>query len=519
MEEEREHFYKRVTELLGAEGVVLDESSLYDVVQNTLGVSRTVTGISYPSNLEDVRAIVKLAQEYRVPLYPISRGKNIGYGEKAPVQNGCCLLSLERMRAIRDFDPVAGEVTIEPGVSQLDLYRFLQEQGDTYFADMTGAPADASIVGNILEGGFGHTPYGEHRKYIADIEVVLGTGDVLHAGDFPNLGPNLASLFVQSNFGVVTALRLPLLLVSEHVEMYVISFSSSEKFFASIEPLRRLRQQGVIQGSLHIANAMRSFISTQLFPKDLDAEYVMTEEDCVERMKNPFVEVGRWTAMGALYGSPYLVREYKRALRDSLPRGVHVRFFTQKKITLLMRLLRLAFIFPANLKTKLIGSLSALEHLFGLTLGIPTDEPTKNIFWRSKDFRDLGMIWHSPVIRATESEVKRLLETAEPVFDAYRFEMPLTFTMIDHEHFICVFNINFDKSNTDALERAHQAHAAFSVALKKAGIGLYRLGALDSDVFSIPDERKSVLLAFKKALDPMNIISPGRYGLDLHKHE
>ncbi|MDN2930743.1 FAD-binding protein, partial [Campylobacter coli] len=33
-----------------------------------------------PKNVEEVQAIVKLANEFKIPLFPISTGKNLGYG-------------------------------------------------------------------------------------------------------------------------------------------------------------------------------------------------------------------------------------------------------------------------------------------------------------------------------------------------------------------------------------------------------------------------------------------------------
>lgn len=37
-----------------------------------------------PSSAEEVQAIVRLANQYKTPLWPVSRGKNLGYGQAAP---------------------------------------------------------------------------------------------------------------------------------------------------------------------------------------------------------------------------------------------------------------------------------------------------------------------------------------------------------------------------------------------------------------------------------------------------
>ena len=53
-----------------------------------------------PQSTEEVRAVVRIANELAVPLWPISRGKNFGYGGAAPVLGGSVILDLTRMNRI-----------------------------------------------------------------------------------------------------------------------------------------------------------------------------------------------------------------------------------------------------------------------------------------------------------------------------------------------------------------------------------------------------------------------------------
>ncbi len=508
-------FFEEAVTALGGEAVTQDTEALEDVKKNTLGIERAVVGIVYPNTVLEVEKIVALANEYAVPLYPISRGKNIGYGEKLPAKAGCCVVSLERMQTIRDFDALAGEITVEPGVTQGQLSEFLENNHIGYFADVTGAPRDASIVGNILDGGFGHSPYGEHRRHIADIEVVLGNGTVLTTGDFPSLGPNLAYLFVQSNFGIVTAVRVPLLRIPPHIETFTISFPTQAELMAAVEPLRLLRQQGIIQGSLHIANATRTYMSVYAFPTDVLKSQRLTDDDCIARMKNPFVRIGTWTAIGSLYGNRELTEIYKKQIVAHLPRGAQAKFFTQAKIKTFKAAVKNGLFFSKKYQTLLAKSLESLEHLEGLTRGVPTDAPTENILWRSERFESLGVIWHSPVIRATKEDISKLLSIAEPLFKKYNYEMPLTLTMIDHEHLIGIFNINFDKTDEKAVSTAHTAYQELAEACKAAGISIYRMTVLNQDHYEPPVARFVAITELKRAWDPNNIIAPGRYGIDL----
>ena len=99
---------------------------------------------------------------FGVPVYPISSGKNWGYGSRVPAADGCILLDLGRMNRIVDFNEELAYVTVEPGVTQAQLYAFLRERGSNLWVDATGASPECSLIGNAVERGFGHTPYGDH---------------------------------------------------------------------------------------------------------------------------------------------------------------------------------------------------------------------------------------------------------------------------------------------------------------------------------------------------------------------
>ena len=100
--------------------------------------------------------------------------------------------------------------------------------------DATGAGLDASLVGNTLDRGFGHTPYGDHSATACGMEIVLADGSVLNTGysHIENakakycyrygIGPFLDGLFQQSNYGIVT--KIGLWLMPEpvsHTSMYM----------------------------------------------------------------------------------------------------------------------------------------------------------------------------------------------------------------------------------------------------------------------------------------------------------
>lgn len=115
-----------------------------------------------PSLTKEVQTIVKWANKYKIPLYPISIGRNLGYGGSAPRVRGSVILDLgSRMNSILDFDGRNGSILLEPGVSYFALYDFVKKSGYPLMIDVPDI-GGGSVIGNALDRGVGYTPYGDH---------------------------------------------------------------------------------------------------------------------------------------------------------------------------------------------------------------------------------------------------------------------------------------------------------------------------------------------------------------------
>ena len=105
-----------------------------------------------PSSVEEVQAVVRIANRHKIPLYPISTGKNLGYGGSAPVYSGSVVLDLKRMNRVLEVDEKQAYCVVEPGVSYFDLYRHLQERKIKLWPDVPD-PGWGSVMGNALDRG------------------------------------------------------------------------------------------------------------------------------------------------------------------------------------------------------------------------------------------------------------------------------------------------------------------------------------------------------------------------------
>jgi 4-cresol dehydrogenase (hydroxylating) flavoprotein subunit len=202
--------------VLGPGRVRFDEGTRQRYARTT-GLQRIMPiGVLYPQSTRDVVEIVRIANRLKVAVYPISCGKNWGYGDASPTSEGQLILDLGGMNAICELNVERAFVVVEPGVSQGQLAEYLTNSRSGLWMDATGAGPNASLIGNILERGFGHTRYGDHFQTCCGLEVVLADGSVIHTGfgHFENakahreykygIGPVLDGLFSQSNFGIVT---------------------------------------------------------------------------------------------------------------------------------------------------------------------------------------------------------------------------------------------------------------------------------------------------------------------------
>ncbi len=182
-----------------------------------------------PDRVEQVQAIVRVANQHKIPLYAISTGKNFAYGGPAPNVRGSVTVDLKRMNRILEVDDKRHFALVEPGVSYIDLYRHIQDHGLKVWID-TPDPGWGSLIGNALDHGIGYTLgfYRDHFGAHCGMEVVLPNGELMRTGmgamstaktwqEYRHgYGPDPAGLFGQGNFGIVTKMGFRLMPQPEH---------------------------------------------------------------------------------------------------------------------------------------------------------------------------------------------------------------------------------------------------------------------------------------------------------------
>ena len=170
-----------------------------------------------PAKVEEVQQVVRIANKYGVPLYPISTGRNLTYGGSAPTLRGSVVVDLKRMNRIIEVDEKRHFAVVEPGVSYFDLYKHIKDRNLKLMLDVPD-PGWGSPMGNSLDHGVGYgpAPYRDHFWTHCGMEVVTPEGDLIRTGmgavpgsdtwqDYHyGAGATVDGLFAQSNFGIVT---------------------------------------------------------------------------------------------------------------------------------------------------------------------------------------------------------------------------------------------------------------------------------------------------------------------------
>src|SRR6202034_3008763 len=134
-----------------------------------------------PGEVEQVQAVVKIANLHKIPLWTISTGKNLGYGGSAPLLGGSVVLDLKRMDRILEVNDKNHYALVETGGSYFDLYLYIRDRGWKVWID----PADpgwGSLIGNAVDRGGGRTPMRDHFDAVCGMEVVLPDGELLRTG-------------------------------------------------------------------------------------------------------------------------------------------------------------------------------------------------------------------------------------------------------------------------------------------------------------------------------------------------
>ncbi|KAE8330281.1 hypothetical protein BDV39DRAFT_202086 [Aspergillus sergii] len=514
----RDEFMRALSELravLGDENVEFNDKPLDDGwyiehpnthdAFNLLDPEDTVSSAAvYPGSTEDVQEIVRWANKFRIPIFPISIGRNLGYGGAAPRVRGSVVVDLgRRMNRILDIDPDSCTCLVEPGVTFYALYEELQRRGFKHLWIDVPDLGGGSVVGNTLDRGVGYTPYGDHYAMHSGMEVVLPQGELIRTGmgalpknntwqAFPyGFGPYYDGIFTQSNFGIVTKMGMALMPNPGGHESFMYTFAREEDLPQIVETIRPLRIANILENVAQLKHVIQEVAA---LGKQRSAWVQSGEslDDTIRRVAKglPCGDC-TWIYYGTCYGPPEL----------------------------------------RNPKLKLIHE--AFTKISGARKIDPKDLPREHYFWSRDricsgvpDIQELNWlnwvpngahVFFSPICPIRGPDATRLLALAKKWHGKYNLDCFPAFCVGLREMHL-IINVVYDRGSVESRQSAYQCMRGMIREAAEYGYGEYRTHLLFQDqVSQTYNWNDGALMSLsntvKDCLDPNGILSPGRQGI------
>lgn len=456
-------------------------------------------GAVAPTTTEQVQAIVRIASEHQVSLWPISRGKNLGYGTAAPVVSGSIVVDLSRMRRI-EIDVENGTALLEPGVGFYDLYDYLQTHNIPLWLSVPGN-SWGSVIGNALDRGLGYTPYGDHTRNLCGLEAVLPDGDVVRTGmgAIPGaptwnlhrygFGPAWDQLFVQSNFGIVTRAGLWLMPQPECVLGLDVEMDHVEDLGPLIDTLAPLRREGVLQQSPSIGNWFRAVNILTTRQQWTDRPGALSDEVIAAIRKH--YSLGWWGVSLRVYGRETVARANFAILDQAI------------------KALR-----PMSLKPYSWHPGDPIEPAASGWMGVPVTFLMQSANWFGGRGGHIGF---SPVLPQSGRLAMEQFQRTYARYREFGMDYQASFAF-GERHILNVNAVLLNLDDPEFMQRVDPFLRTLIADAARHGYGEYRahIDYMDiiADVYSYNDHAlRRLNERLKDALDPAGILAPGKSGI------
>ncbi|MEP9374268.1 FAD-binding oxidoreductase [Mesorhizobium sp. KR1-2] len=498
-------FLAEAEKALSSGGVNRSEETLRRYGENTLpGGDRLPAAVVYPGSTADVQAIVRAANAYHVPLYPISTGNNIGLGSRSSNAAGQVVVDLgRRMNRLLEIDETLAYAVVEPGVSYQAMYDELVRRGNRLMLDVTSGPPQGGMLGNALDKGAGYTPYFDHFGFACGMEVVLPNGEILRTGDGAldstdisnwhtskySFGPILDGLFAQSNYGIVTRMGIWLLPRPPAIRSFHFAYDNDDDLEEIIDLCRPLKLSNFVPTLFRVTNDLYLCGS-----EGESAEYRTSAgrrsiSDEGRRALREKHGVGAWTVSGAFYGaSDAAIEPMIQRVRSHFGQSGKARYISHEEAS----------------------EIAPLQVAINAFAGVPSLGELGLLKWRPGG----GNSWFlpgTPMVGKVANEFQRL---CRGIYE----EHGLDYTVMN----VCAARfsrglhvLSFNREDEEEKERARSCYRKMAEEVARRGVFVGR-SPVDFQEFHMSQTMPSfrgACASIKQALDPNGILAPGRYGI------
>jgi 4-cresol dehydrogenase (hydroxylating) len=521
---------KVLENIFGAENTNFKDSNKSEYTNNTLGISKKIKGIVFASNKQQLIDLILFANEVDLKLYPVSTGKNWGYGCMLPTCDDALIVNLSKMQNITIIDEHLGLFSIEPGVTQELMHNFLIDHQLDFMIPTTGAGPSCSLLGNALDRGYGLAPISEHFNALSNFEAVLANGSVYNeiffdqgcanlSNYFPKgIGPYLSGLFSQSNFAIVTKCTIRLLKRPKDMTLFYLGIKKAESLIQLVTCLQQIHHQvGGVIPSMMLMNKYRfQAIMRAENQNNLNKSKILDKIGGINQME--------WIVLGSIHGSMDIIKPAIRILKKITKKNVDVcHIFPRSRLHLLKRLLTIIPFLKAE--HGVIKALQQTTATMDFLLGVPSNIGLKLAYLNdteklkreqlnpSQD--DVRIQWFAPLVPFVPQKVSEFSEIINTISVKHGCEPMIT---LNYFSSLCLDGtIPIYGHSTGNLPTKYNPQAYFNdlfEACKNNGFFPYRMDIESQKKLQLEHSCAwQAAKKLKKALDPNYIISPGRYGI------
>jgi glycolate oxidase len=250
-------FLDELRQIVGDEALLQDPLELLTYECDALPHLReSPAAVVLPASASQIQGVVRLCARHGVPFVPRGHGTGLS-GGALPVAGGV-VIALSRLNRVLDVDIPNQRVTVEPGVTNLEITRQVAPFG-FYYAPDPSSQQVCSIGGNVAEnsGGAHCLKYGFTVHHVLEVEAVMSDGEIVHFGstfaDTP--GPDLLGLLVGSEGTIAIATRITVRILRrpETVQTLLAAFATIDAGGAVVSDIIAA---GIIPAAVEMMDAL-----------------------------------------------------------------------------------------------------------------------------------------------------------------------------------------------------------------------------------------------------------------------
>lgn len=482
-------FRNSLSSIVRPESIVSDAAILEGYAKDFSFVARgNPLLLVYPENKEELQAIVRLANESRMPLVPVSSGPPRFHGDTIPGQGGV-IVDFSRIKRILKIDPINRCAMLEPGVTFGRLIDELKKHGMKLNIPLL-PQAGKSVVASRLEREPVLIPkyQFDYLDPLLTLEVIYGTGDdfrtgsasgpgdleTLKAGKVNPWGPGSIDYVrflsgANGTMGLVTWVMTKVEVLPSLQKLYLIPGTDINELAALMSKLLRQR---VVDECLALNNVNLAAILAETWPEDF------------EELET---SLPSWTVLACVAG-------YQRRPEERI--NIQEKYLGN---------------ICEDLKLKPLTALPGAEGKESAILELLSGPWQKEPYWK---LRRKGSC-HDIFFLTTLDQAPRFIELMRGIVAGYRYPGDdigcYLQPMVQGRGCHCEFNLPCDESDSREAAEVKKLFVDLSEALIENGAFFSRpYGPWADMVYGRFPEGVGALRKLKGIFDPNNILNPGK---------